>query len=64
LPFEGGNPIALIAKVLNTVPSTPHERNVEVPAPLSSLVMRLMAKDANDRPQSAVELGELLAQIE
>jgi len=31
---------------------------------LSSLVMRLISKEPDDRPQSAVELGELLAQIE
>ncbi|MFI5234772.1 MAG: protein kinase [Gemmatimonadales bacterium] len=63
LPYEALNPISLIAKVLNQVPQSPQERNPEVPAPLSSLILRLMAKDAAERPQSAVELGELLAQL-
>ncbi|HET7024404.1 MAG TPA: protein kinase [Gemmatimonadales bacterium] len=64
LPYDSVNPIALIAKVLNQVPVSPQEKDPGVPAPLSALVMRLLAKDAADRPQSAVELGELLAQIE
>ena len=64
LPFEAVSPIALIAKVLNTVPPSPAERVAEVPASLSALVMRLISKEADERPQSAVELGELLAQID
>ncbi|MGH7632414.1 MAG: protein kinase domain-containing protein [Gemmatimonadaceae bacterium] len=64
LPYDSVNPIALIAKVLNQVPESPHQKSPDVPAPLSALVMRLLAKDAAGRPQSAVELGELLAQIE
>ena len=63
LPYEAGNPLTLIARVLNQVPAAPHERIAEVPAPLSSLVMRLLAKDPAGRPQTAAELGELLAQI-
>lgn len=64
LPFEAVSPIALIAKVLNNIPPSPAERVPEVPASLSALVMRLISKEADERPQSAVELGELLAQID
>jgi CheY-like chemotaxis protein len=64
LPFLAGSPIALIAKVLNSTPVPPRDAVAEVPAPLSSLVMRLIARNPAERPQSAVELGELLAQIE
>lgn len=63
LPHEALNPISLIAKVLHQTPPSPHERDAEIPAPLSSLVMRLLDKDASGRPQSAGELGLLLAQI-
>lgn len=63
LPYVSENPIALIAKVLHHVPPSPHERKPDVPAPLSSLVMQLMAKDPGDRPQSAGAMGELLAQV-
>ncbi len=64
LPFVAASPIVLIAKVLNTVPPSPAAVVPEIPATLSSLVMRLISKEPDDRPQSAVELGELLAQIE
>lgn len=63
VPFEGGNPFALIAKVLHQVPPSPHELRPEIPPPLSALVMQLMAKDAGDRPANAVAMGELLAQL-
>ena len=63
LPYISENPIALIAKVLHHVPPSPSERRPEIPDPLSALVMKLMAKDAADRPASAVAMGELLAQL-
>ena len=64
LPFSAASPIALIAKVLNTTPAPPGDLAPDVPGPLSSLVMRLIAKDPAERPRSAGELGELLAQLE
>ncbi|HET7041966.1 MAG TPA: protein kinase, partial [Gemmatimonadales bacterium] len=63
LPHMALNNVSLIAKVLNNVPMPPGERNPEVPPLLSSLVMRLLHKEAGARPQSAEELGRLLAQI-
>ena len=63
LPHQALNNISLIAKVLNNTPVAPIERNPDVPPLLSSLVMRLLHKDASGRPQSAEELGVLLAQI-
>ncbi|HEY5087093.1 MAG TPA: protein kinase [Gemmatimonadaceae bacterium] len=63
LPFEGSSPIALIAKVLHTVPATPAERQPGVPQPLSGLVMRLLDKEPAGRPGNARELRELLAEL-
>jgi len=63
LPFVGTNPIALIAKVLHTVPASPADRDASVPAPLSALVMRLLDKEPAGRPGSARELRELLAEL-
>ncbi|MEO5824655.1 MAG: response regulator [Gemmatimonadales bacterium] len=63
LPYVADNPFALIAKVLHHVPPSPRDLRPEIPLPLSGLVMQLMAKDADDRPASAVAMGELLAQL-
>jgi CheY-like chemotaxis protein len=63
LPLEGPSPISLIAKLLHEVPRPPSALNIKVPPALSALVMRLLAKKADDRPRSAAELGELLSQI-
>lgn len=63
LPFEGGSPIALIAKVLNTVPRPPAERDPTIPPAVSALVVRLLDKDPAARPRSARELRELLGEL-
>lgn len=63
LPFEGGSPIALIARVLHTVPTPPAERDAAIPASLSSLVMRLLDKEPEGRPANANELRELLNEL-
>jgi CheY-like chemotaxis protein len=63
LPFEAPSPFSLIAKLLREEPRPPSALNIEVPPALSALVMRLLAKKADDRPRSAAELGDLLSQI-
>jgi CheY-like chemotaxis protein len=63
LPFEANSSIALIAKALNEDPVPPAQRNPEVPAELSALIMRLLNKTPDGRPASASELGKLLAQF-
>ncbi|HEY9448227.1 MAG TPA: serine/threonine-protein kinase, partial [Gemmatimonadaceae bacterium] len=62
-PFVAKTPIALIAKLLHEEPIPPSTLDAEVPASLSALVVRLLAKAPDDRPGSAAELGELLSQI-
>jgi serine/threonine protein kinase len=63
LPIEAKSPISLIAKLLHEEPRPPSALNSKVPPALSALVMRLLAKKADDRPRSAAELGDLLSQI-
>ncbi len=63
LPFEAASSIALIAKLLHDEPPAPDAINPEIPSELSGLIMRLLSKGPNDRPASATELGELLAQV-
>jgi len=41
----------------------PREREMSVPGPMADLVMKLMAKDPADRPETAREVAVVLQQI-
>lgn len=56
LPFPDTDTFALIHAHLAKDPPSPHELIAGIPQPLSSLVMKLMAKNAEDRYQSAYGL--------
>jgi CheY-like chemotaxis protein len=60
-PIEADGVYDLIAKVIEKEPVPPSALNPEVPAAMSALVMRLLAKRREDRPDSAEELCDLLA---
>lgn len=62
-PFEGSNMVTLIAKVLSTAPVPVATRAPDVSPALGALVMRLLAKSPDERPASAGELVELLAEL-
>ena len=63
LPFEAKTPVSLIAKLLHDEPVPPVTLNPDIPPALSALIMRLLAKSADERPKNAAELGELLAHL-
>jgi serine/threonine-protein kinase len=63
-PVDGNTPHALVARMMNSVIRPPHEVNPTVPSLLSAVVMRALSKDADDRPSTAGELYDLLAQVE
>jgi serine/threonine protein kinase len=63
LPFDGGSPVSLIAKVLSQEPEAPIALTPDMPPALSALIVRLLAKRPDDRVQTAAELGGLLRQI-
>ena len=63
LPFDGGSPVSLIAKVLSQEPEAPIALTPDMPPALSALIVRLLAKRPEDRVQTAAELGGLLRQI-
>jgi tetratricopeptide (TPR) repeat protein len=62
-PFAGDDAVAIISQHLRTPPVAPAWRNPEVPGPLDSLIVALLAKDPADRPQSAVEVGAALEAV-
>jgi len=53
LPFHSGDPVEMVHCHLARTPRPAHEVNPEIPPLLSDLVLRLMAKNAEERYQSA-----------
>jgi len=52
-PFTAGDPASLMTAHLNEAPEAPSSVRAGLPADLDALVLRLLAKDPADRPQSA-----------
>jgi len=59
-PFAGDDAVAIISQHLRTPPVAPAWRNPDVPRPLDALIVALLAKAPEDRPQSAGEVGGAL----
>jgi CheY-like chemotaxis protein len=62
-PFEAPSAVALIGKVLTTEAVPPIVGNPDVPPALSALVMRLLSKSPDGRPENAGVLIEQLAEL-
>ncbi|MEG4070772.1 AAA family ATPase [Microcoleus sp. Pol11C2] len=56
LPFRSNDPLEIVYSHIAVQPISPHQINSEIPVALSEIVMKLMAKNAEDRYQSAVGL--------
>jgi len=64
LVFGGDKAVNLIAKHLQSEPVPPSQRTTQpIPAALERIVMKCLAKDPNNRPQSAAELSEALSWV-
>jgi serine/threonine-protein kinase len=63
-PFEGGTIAALLYSIVATEPKPLGELRPDLPERLSAAVMRLLAKEKEDRFPTAAALGEELAAIE
>jgi class 3 adenylate cyclase len=67
-PFSGHDPVAIISQHLNTPPVAPSFHNPSLPPALNALILKLLAKNPQDRPSSADEvlaaLQSLREQIE
>lgn len=57
--FEGDSAMAVVVDHIKTEPIPPSQRTeIEVPAELEGIIMRLLSKDPADRYQSALKLAE------
>ncbi len=67
LPFESEDPMTLIHAHIARIPVSPRELNPQIPAMISKIILKLMAKTAEGRYQSAFglksDLQECLAQL-
>jgi serine/threonine-protein kinase len=60
-PFAAGDsPLAVLTQALESAPPDPAAVNPRVPRALADVVLRALAKDPRDRPQSAAELADQL----
>jgi serine/threonine protein kinase len=63
-PFVGESALNTIFLVATETPPSPKALNRSVPAPISDLIDRLLAKEPNERPKSAKEVADALRAIE
>jgi len=64
LPFVGATPIATVTKHLTERPEAPSKYCPDIPAPIESYLLKMMSKNRNDRPATALEIKERLEEIE
>jgi serine/threonine-protein kinase len=62
-PFRGGNSLDTLRRVIAHHPPSVSALRPDLPAGLSSLIDRLMAKDREARPRSAAEVAAALEEI-
>ncbi|MDZ8025869.1 MAG: AAA family ATPase [Nostoc sp. DedQUE11] len=56
LPFVADDPLELVHSHIAKIPVTPHELNNKIPLAVSDIVMKLLAKTAEERYQNALGL--------
>ncbi|MGH3293605.1 MAG: serine/threonine-protein kinase, partial [Trebonia sp.] len=61
-PFSADS-MAIIRMHCEEIPEPPQARNHDIPEPLDKLVLRLLAKDPADRPETAAQVADALAEI-
>jgi serine/threonine-protein kinase len=63
VPFTGDTPVEIAMKHLSQIPEPPSELRPEVPHDLDAVVMRALAKDPDQRYESAEEMDADLARV-
>jgi serine/threonine protein kinase len=64
LPFPGKDTLSVLKALATLTPEPPHKIVSSVPRAFSNLVMRLLAKDPDERFQSGQEVAEAIAALE
>jgi serine/threonine protein kinase len=64
LPFDGKDTLTVLTALATKTPTPPNKIVPDLPRAFSDLVMSLLAKDRDERPQSAREVVEVLSAIE
>jgi len=64
LPFKGKTMIEILTSLIADTPATPRTFDPGIPIPLELLTLKLMAKDAARRPQSASDVVHALESIQ
>ena len=60
-PFVADVPDAVLHQQVRVQPKPPRERNANVPPALDALVLQMLAKNPDDRPQTPAEVRDRLA---
>lgn len=63
-PFVGDDSVAIIGQHINTPPVSPTWHRADLPAALETLIMQLLEKDPDKRPESAAVVLQALEAIE
>ena len=63
VPFTGDTPVEIAMKHLSTVPELPSAKRPDVPQDLDLVVLRALAKDPDDRFQTAEEMDAELGRV-
>ena len=63
LPYSGDDPLTVISQHLHAPVVPPTTFNPDIPRPLEALILRLMSKRPEDRPDTAVEVEHTLQRI-
>src|SRR3989304_585894 len=62
-PFVGDDAVAIIGQHLNPPPVSPSWHRADLPPSLAALILQLLEKDPNQRPQSAAQVLQALASV-
>lgn len=63
-PFMGEVAAAVLHQHVRVAPKSPSERNPDVPPALDALVLEMLAKTPEDRPQSAAQVRDRLSRLD